>query len=400
MNERAADNCVRLDHACIVDVRNGRIDEGSLLLIGDRIASPGEEGRGDVAVIDLDGGYVVPGLINCHTHLGIVFPFDEWDEQEPSAITALRCYRRGMDALQAGVTTVRTVSEMYRADISLRTMIDAGWVDGPRIFSGGCGIGVTGGHGAGFGVLIADGADAFRQQARRELAAGVDHLKIFLTGGIAQRAEGLSEPQMTQEEVAAVVGVARAKNTYVTAHAGGGRALREALDVGLGCCEHGYFLDAEDVRSLVEHNCALVPTLSVTRTPEWMERNRFAPWTIRKSLDAGKQHLESARRAADAGVRLLVGTDLPPGEEDNGVNITVREIESLVEAGLSPLEALRGATLYPAALMSAEDRIGVIEPGRFADLLVVGSNPLEDVAALRETRLVFKGGQLVWGQTR
>ncbi len=400
MYERPEGNHLRLDHARIVDVRSGHIDEGSLLLIGDRIASPGEEGRGDAVSLDLDGGYVVPGLINCHTHLGIVFPFDEWDEHEPPAITALRCYRRGMDALRAGVTTVRTVSEMYRADISLRTMIEAGWVDGPRIFSGGCGIGVTGGHGAGFGVLIADGADAFRKQARLELAAGADHLKIFLTGGIAQRAEGLNEPQMTQDEVAAVVGVARSKNTYVTAHAGGGRALREAVDVGLGCCEHGYFLDNGDVRSLADHHCVLVPTLSVTRTPEWMERNRFAPWTIRKSLDAGKQHLESARRAANAGVRLLVGTDLPPGEEDNGVNITVREIESIVEAGLSPLEALRGATLYPAELMGAEDRIGVLEPGRFADLLVVGSNPLESVAALRELRLVIKGGRIVKGQVR
>ncbi len=263
-----------LDHALIVDVRAGTVSEGSLLVIDGRIAGAGERTTADVPVVDVHGGYVVPGLINCHTHLGIVFPFDEWDEHEPPAMTALRCYRRGMDALHAGITTVRTVSEMYRADITLRTMIDQGWVEGPRIFSGGCGIGVTGGHGAGFGVLIADGADAFRMQARREIAAGVDHLKIFLTGGIAQQAEGLSEPQMTQEEVAAVVGVARSKNTYVTAHAGGGRALREGLDAGLGCCEHGYFLDNSDVRAMVDCGCALVPTLAVTRSPEWMEQHR------------------------------------------------------------------------------------------------------------------------------
>lgn len=390
-----ASGSLRLDHARVVDVRRGTAAEGSVLVIDGRIAAAGERTSNEIPTLDVDGGYVVPGLINCHTHLGIVFPFSEWDEQEPPAMTALRCYRRGDDALRAGVTTVRTVSEMYRADIALRTMIDQGWVDGPRIFSGGCGIGVTGGHGAGFGVLIADGADAFRMQARRELAAGVDHLKIFVTGGISQQAETLAEPQMTREEVAAVVDVARSKNTYVTAHAGGGRALREALDVGLSCCEHGYFLDGADVHAMVDHRCALVPTLAVTRSPDWMERNRFAAWTIRKSLEAGEQHLDSVRRAVGAGVRVLVGTDLPPGEIDGGVNITVREIEYLVEAGLSPAEALRGATLYPAQLMDAEDRIGVIETGRFADMLVVESNPLEDVAALRTIRLVIKDGRVI-----
>jgi len=392
----AAEGDFRLDRARVVDVRSGKIVEGSVVIEGGRIRRIGAPGSEDVPVVDAARRYVVPGLINCHSHLSIVFPFSEWDEHEPAAMTALRCYRRGIDALRSGVTTLRTVSEMHRADMALRAMIEQGWVEGPRIYSGGCGICVTGGHGAGFGVLIADGAEAFRAEARREIAAGADHLKIFLTGGIAQRNETFDEPQMTVEEIAAVVSVARSKNTYVTAHAGGGRALREALDAGLACCEHGYFLDSGDVRALVDHDAWLVPTLAVTRSSEWMERNRFAAWTIDKSLEAGDDHLASARRAAEAGVRLLVGTDLPPGETDRGSNITVREVEYLVDAGLSPLEALRGATLYPAELMRAEDRIGSLEPGCFADMLLVDSNPLEDVRALRDVRMVIKGGKIVW----
>lgn len=389
-----------LQNARIVDVRRGAIIEGSVVVEDGRIQSIGEPCPETTPIIDVGGDYVVPGLINCHTHLSIVFPFDAWDEHEPPAITALRCYRRGMDALNAGVTTVRTVSEMHRADIALRTMIEEGWVDGPRIFSGGCGIGVTGGHGAGFGVLIADGADMFRAEARRELAAGADHLKIFLTGGIAHRAETFGEPQMTKAEVSAVVDVARSKNTYVTAHAGGGQALIEALELGLGCCEHGYFLDDEAVLAMADRDCPLVPTLAVTRSVDWMQRSRFESWTIDKSLEAAEPHLASARRAAAAGVQLLVGTDIPPGETDRGANVTVREIEYLVEAGLSPLEALRGATLYPAQLMAAEDRIGVVEPGRFADLLIVPSDPLNDVRALRKLRMVLKGGRIVRKEAR
>jgi len=386
---------LRLSNACIVDVRRGEIREGSVTIRSGRIVEESEDEPHGSADVDIGGAYVVPGLINCHTHLSIVFPFSEWDEHESPATTALRCSRRGFDALRAGVTTVRTVSEMHRADIALRSMIENGWVRGPRIFSGGCGIGVTGGHGAGFGVLIADGADAFRRQARRELAAGADHLKIFLTGGIAHRNELFQAPQMTREEIAAVVAVARSRSTYVTAHAGGGRALTEALEEGLGCCEHGYHLDDANIQRMVEHRCALVPTLSVTRSPGWMKDHRFADWTIDRSLEAAPDHLASARRAAAAGVQLLVGTDLPPGDTDQGVNVTVREIEHLVDAGLSPLEALRGATLYPARLLSAEDRVGVLEPGHFGDLLVLASNPLEDVRALREVRMVVQGGCIV-----
>ena len=394
-NRDGGQNSRRLENVRVVDVREGRIEEGPVLVEEGCIARVGGSPGGREDVIDLGGLYLLPGLINCHAHLAMVFPFQEWDEHEAPARSALRAYRRGWDALRAGITTIRTVSEIHRVDIALRAMIEEGVVEGPRIFSGGCGISVTGGHGAGFGVLVADGEDAFRHQARAELAAGADHLKIFLTGGIAHQAERFSDPQMTREEVAAVVGVARSRGTYVTAHAGGGRALREALDVGLTCCEHGYLLDDEDISAMVARDCVLVPTLAVTRSADWMEKHRVPRWMIEKSLEAAEAHMESVRRAAAAGVRLIVGTDLPPGDSDRGVNVTVREIEYLVEAGLTHLEALRGATIYAAQLMSAEDRIGVVEQGREADLIAVGSNPLEDVRALRDIRCVIQGGRIV-----
>jgi len=385
---------ILLTNLQLVDVRSGKISKQSISIIGNRIEAIGVAVHTGDRVLDLEGLYLLQGLINVHAHLSISLPYSKCNELESPAVTALRCYRRGIEALQAGITTVRTVSEIHRADIPLREAIQRGELGGPRIYSGGRGIAITGGHGAGYGVLTGDGADGIRALAREEFAAGADHLKIFLTGGIADQNSALDEPQMTKLEAQAAVEVAASRGTYVTAHASGGRVLAEALEVGLGCCEHGYFLNADVAKLMHRKYCPLVPTLCVTRSPDWMRQNQFEEWWIQKSLESASDHMTSIRTAIKAGVTLLVGTDVPPGDSvDGNVNVTVREIENLAEAGLSNLEALQAATIHPAKLMKA--KIGVIKEGKFADLIAVPSNPVKDVCALRDIVLVIKGGGIV-----
>ncbi len=379
----------------VIDVKEGVVRETSVKVEKGRIAELGEGRTPGEDFIDLEGAYLLPGLITSHVHLGHVFPFNEIDPNESPALTALRCYRRGVDALRAGITTVRTMSTRYGADIDLRTMIRKGWVEGPRIVSACRGISATGGHGSRIGALLADSPDEFRKKSREELVAGADHLKIFITGGISHREETFSEPQMTLEEMEAVVSVARSKNTYVVAHAGDSGAILRAVKAGVRSFEHGYLLDREAARAIRENGGYLCPTLVVTRTPNWMKEHRFEEWTIQKALEAGNDHLESARTAIREGVKILNGTDIPPGEMDEGVNIVVREMEYLVEAGLSPLGSIQTCTLHPAELMKIDQQIGKVELGTQADLVATRDNPLKDIRALRGIFFVMQSGRVI-----
>lgn len=384
-----------LRHARAVDVRTGTIREAAVRVEGGRIAALDPRGSADAGGVDLEGAYLLPGLITCHTHLSIVFPFHETDQHESPAITALRCQRRGIDALRAGITTVRTVGELHRADIALRTMIRKGWAEGPRVVSGGRSISTTAGHGSGFGAILADGADEFRKAARQELAAGADHLKIFITGGIAHRGESFSEPQTSVEEMEAAVAVARSKNTYVCAHAGGSEPIVKAVNAGVRCFEHGYQVDRQAARAIRDAGGYLVPTLSVTRSATWMQEHRFEPWTIEKALAAGPDHLESIRIAVAEGVKIVNGTDVPPGDTSDGVSVAVREMEYMADAGLSPLESVRATTLRAAELLGLASEIGAVEPGYQADLIAVRENPLEDIRALRGIFFVMQAGRVI-----
>ena len=383
-----------LTNARILDVREGVFKEGSLTIGDGRIASV-DGAAGSKDAIDLEGAYLLPGIITCHTHLSIVFPFSETDENESPAITALRCQKRANDALQAGITTLRTVGEMHRADLSLRTMIQKGWATGPRIVSGGKSISVTGGHGSGFGALIADGPDSFRKAGREELTAGADHIKVFITGGIAQEKETFSEPQMSVEEMEAVVSVARSRDTYVCAHSGGSGQIIKAAKAGVRCFEHGYQLDKEACQAIKDTGGYVVPTLSVTRSAGWMKDHGFAGWTIEKATAAGGMHLDSIRTAVREGVQIVNGTDIPPGEVSDGVNATVREMSYMVDAGLSPLEAIRSSSINPAELMGIDGDVGLVQTGYAADLIAVREDPLKDIKALEGIFFVMQAGRIV-----
>lgn len=384
-----------LKNCRILDVESGAITEAAITIHDDEIRSIdrviGQDGG--LQEIDMQGAYVLPGLISCHTHLTIIFPFSLSDPNEDPAMSAYRAYRRGQDALKAGVTTVRTVGELNRADIALRKSINAGWVTGPRIFSAGLGVSVTGGHGHGF-TAEADGADDFRKKCREDLLAGANHIKIFLTGGIAHKDETFAESQMSDEEIRATVEVARSKGTYVCAHVGDSEPIMKGVKAGVRSFEHTYNLDMATATAIRDAGGYIVPTLGVTRSKGWMRSQGFEEWTICKAMTAAEDHLESIRTAVKAGVTLVNGTDIPPGESDDGAPIVIREMEHCLEAGLNPLQVIQTATINAARLINS-DQLGVIKPGAKADFIATVENPLKEISVLRDIFFVMQGGTVI-----
>lgn len=389
----------------VVDVTTGATQrDANVEVTGGRITRiTADPPSSDARQIALGGRYLLPGLISVHTHLSVVYPFSATDEAESPGTTALRALARAQDALQAGVTTIRCVHEQNRADLLVRTAAHQGWVVAPRILGAGRALSTTGGHGHGMACSYADGYDGFLRAARAELAAGADHIKIFITGGIARQGESFDGAEMTVEEMRAVVRAASERGSYVVAHAGSAGAIRQALDAGVRSFEHAYQLDDAAVAEMARRQVFLTPTLCVTRCPEWMAEHHFTAWQIERAMEVGPAHLASIRSAvrggigADSGpgITFLAGTDYPPGEAIEDTVVAVREMEFLTEAGLSPQHALRAGTIDAARLVRMADQLGAVEEGYLADLIVTDSDPAADIGALRAIRLVMQGGRVI-----
>jgi imidazolonepropionase-like amidohydrolase len=386
-----------LANANVVDVEEGRllVDRNVEIVDGAVRAITSTLPPGQSGVIDVGGRFVLPGLISCHTHLSIVFPMSATDPTENPAATVLRAAKRARDALGAGITTLRCVHEQHRADLWLRDAQRRGWADVPRIFGAGQAITTPKGHGAGAAWAEAEGEEEFYRAAIEELEAGADHVKVAINGGLAREGEEISRSEMTDEELNGTVRAAREHGTYVVAHSGASAAIRQALARGVRCFEHAYELDQGTASLLAGQGAYVTPTLVVTRCEPWMRANGFAEASIATARRAADGHLESIRHAIAAGVPLLCGTDLPPADDVEGLPATVAEMRLLEGAGLSRLGALQTATTNPARLMGVADEIGQACPGFRADLVVVDDNPLDDLAALGNVRLVLQGGRPV-----
>ena len=352
-------------------------------------------GLPDGQVTDVAGRWLLPGLISCHTHLSVVFPFSDTDEAENPAITAYRSATRASDALRAGITTIRCVHEQNRADLLLREAAGRGWFSAPRILGAGRAVSVRGGHGAGSGCAYASGEDEFHAAALAELGAGADHVKIFINGGLASAGEHYERPEMTDGEIRGAVRAAGHHDTYVVAHSGESAAIRQALAQGVRCFEHAYRLDDDTAALLARRGAYVTPTLCVTRSQSWMRANGFAEHTIANAASAADEHLASIQRAIRAGVTLLNGTDYPPGDLVDGVPVAVHELLLMAGAGLSPLQALQSASVNGAALLGIGAHVGQVRPGYAADLIAVGANPLADITALRDISLVVQSGRVI-----
>jgi imidazolonepropionase-like amidohydrolase len=388
-------NCTLIDpvddaprRGCAVLVEDGRI-----AAVGD----PDElaASAGDAAVWDLDGAYLLPGLMNMHVHLGLVLPGMTDLLGEVPAARALRMAENARAALRAGVTTVRLVGEYAQTDFAVRNAIERGRIEGPRIWTAGAPIICTGGHGHGpAGGLEADGPDELRKAVRSQLKLGADLIKIMISGGIAGQHETIDTAQLDPDEMRAVTTVAHGWGKKVAAHAGPAAVISEAIDAGIDCIEHGYFLTREVADKMVEHGTWLVPTIVVSRAREFYDKIGAPEWMVERALAAGERHFAALQTAIAAGVRIAMGTDMLPAEAFEGSNGTVRELEYMVEAGMSPLDTIRAATIRAAELLGVDHELGRPTPGMLADLIAVGRNPAEDISALADVRLVMKGGEI------
>ena len=392
-------NCTIID--CVAD---RPIGAGAIWVRGGRIEQSGTEADVRRAVpegigeIDLAGAYVMPGLVNMHTHFSLALPGTGGDRTRALGPHALALYMAAgaRATLRSGVTAVRCVAERDHADFALRDAITAGEVPGPRIFTAGQGLVCTGGHGhEGGDTLECDGADGFRRGVRTQIKAGADLIKVMISGGVAGRYEQIDTRQLTRDEMAAVIQTAHDWGRKVTAHAGPAPVIDEAVRLGLDCVEHGYELTEPVAELMAEHGTHFVPTLVVTRCGEFFDELGVPKWMQQRSLDAGPRHERSYKLALAAGVPMMLGSDMPPFWQFEGTSATVRELEYMAGFGLTPLAALWAATVVPARWLGADDDFGTVQAGRVADLIAMDEDPSRDVSALRSLRWVMKDGQVV-----
>lgn len=394
---------VLLTEAQVVDVETGTSAPGAVLVRDGIIAGVGSRDElsaaaSDAVELSLGGAYLAPGLMNMHTHFSLMLPGDHGRKVAALDDAGIALYMAdgARRALHAGVTTVRCVAERGHADFALRRSIQRGEVVGPDIYTAGQGLVCTGGHGhEGGETLECDGVDGFRRGVRTQLKAGADLIKVMISGGIAGEHEGIATPQLTRDEMAAVIETAHAWGRKVTAHAGPAPVIAAAVELGLDCVEHGYELTPEVAGAMAARGTALVPTLVVTRCGAFFDQLGVPEWMQQRSLQAGPRHLESYRMALEAGVEILVGSDMPPFWFFEGTTAIVREMEHMSENGLGPAATLRAGTLAPARWLRIDDRAGSIAVGKQADLVAMDGDPLADTSALRGIRWVMKSGRTV-----
>jgi imidazolonepropionase-like amidohydrolase len=358
------------------------IDDGRLEYVGPRAGVKIDRTRFDV--FEFDNGVVMPGLIDAHCHLFYVgFHMKEkW-----VTVAVARAINNAALWLEKGVTTARDVSTRDNLDIGLREAIKADLVRGPRLFVSGSAIAVTGGMDEAFReqAIEVTGADEVRRVARQQLSAGADFIKLFVTGAIGKGGAA----QMTFDEIRAAVEEAHKAGKHVAAHAIGTDGIKSALAAGVDTIEHGDFLDEEAVDMMASRGVSLVPTLSIMKTisergAEW-GRPPIVIENARKAIEPAHRSVQMARAA---GIRIATGTD-PDYADTVGM-----ECAALIEAGLTPMEAIEAATRSGAEILGISDQTGTLEPGKQADVIVVNGNPLDDIASLERVEMVAKDGVL------
>lgn len=396
----APKGAVAIVGASVVNVEDGSVIPDAVVLIeGDRIKAVGPASTmrltADLRKIDMTGKWLVPGLLNMHTHFGLKLPGPAGAalENETDMQLVLRMADNARQSLYAGVTTVRLVGEEHASDFALKSSIDGGSALGPRIQSAGEIIATTGGH----GFLEADGTAELAKAVRQQIKNGATWIKVAISGGISDSHGSIAASTMTHDEMETVIEVAHRNGAKVTAHNGSPVAADEALALGIDCFEHAYHLTERQLRTMKAKGAWLVPTAVVTDEGalEFYKKIGSPPWYLERVKSTRVDHHKMLQTAVKLGVNIALGTDQFPFEPNAGTTATVREAELYVGAGMTPLQALQAATLKPATMLEMDQDVGSLKPGHYADIIAVNANPAQDIAALRTINFVMKGGQVV-----
>ncbi len=363
----------------------------------------------EVELIDLSHSFVLPGLIDCHTHLtGENKPALERMRsrmQEGEAHAAIDGVANAKKTIEAGFTSVRNVGSPGSVALALRDRINQGIVPGPRMFVSGPAVSVTGGHGDPTNSLspalrpelapylaTADGPSEARKAVRARVRQGVDLIKITATGGVLSPTAAGVDQQFFDDELESIVEAAHMMGRKVAAHAHGTDGINAALRAGVASIEHGTYLDKESIRLFIENDAYLVPTIHAGKFVEEKakEDGYFPPAVQKKAAAVGPLIQASFGRAYKAGVNIAFGTDVGVGA--HGTN--AQEFIYMHQAGMSNEDCLISATINAAKLIGAENQIGTLEAGKYADIIAVPTNPLDDISTLLNIQFVMANGQV------
>jgi imidazolonepropionase-like amidohydrolase len=397
-----------VDHWIVI--RAGRLFDGTeklaanqvIVIKGDRIVKVGPAERvqvpADAEVVDLSHATVLPGLIDAHTHVfGNGPDFDNQILRDSYQYRTLTALANAQKDLMVGFTTLRdlkTLGAMY-SDVDLRNAIDRGIVTGPRMQVATRGIQATGGFiMRGYSpevplpsaLQVVDSPWAAREAVRDQVAHDADLIKLYAAYDFHFTSEGklVSPPTFTAEEVSAIVDEAHKKGRKVSCHAFGGEGLRNCLNAGVESIEHGVDLDDGDLKLMVQKGICLVPTLYHYQLDREHDMKRYGGHSVAEVSE------RSFRKALAEGVKIAFGSGVGPFPHGT----QTKEFEYMVKFGMTPVQAIRAATSEAAQLMGWQDRVGSVEPGKFADLVAVSGDPIADITELERVKFVMKGGQV------
>lgn len=377
-----------------VDIRCGKLFDGSgsSPLSGGNIhvrkgRISGSGGAPASGVIDLGNYFVQPAFIDCHTHLSMAPWLGDQNVQirQPRGLQALRVPGHLQLDLAAGVGTMRIMGEEDWLDVYCRETITAGVLDGPRLYIAGKPLAPSNGHGRGRRGY--DGADAVRQAARENLAQGADFLKVFVTGGVATGSR-LTASSYSPEELRAAVEEAERAGSYVAAHAHGGPGLREAVDAGARTIEHASLATDEEIDLMLERGCRVVMTFGIFLHPRGLESGiGDKPMVFARLQEARERIRDRAQAIFASSLPVAFGTDSVHGA-------IAFEVQTAITLGLDPRRALAGVTGVAAAAIGVEDEVGLVAPGRAADIIALDGDPLVDPSALDRVVFIMQAGRV------
>ncbi|CCQ97562.1 Amidohydrolase [[Clostridium] ultunense Esp] len=346
-------------------------------------------------VVDLSGKTVMPGLINCHVHITMDPVADPFSliSKETDAETTLRGVANLKKHLKAGTTYFRDVGAPNGIDLALRNGVKEGLVEGPEFLVACQCLTMTGGHGWPMG-READGPDELRKAAREQLKKGADVVKIMATGGVMTPGVEPGSPQLSKEEMETAIYEAHKAGKKTATHAQGTEGIKNAVLAGIDSVEHGIFLDDEVIELMVKRGVYLVPTLVA---PYFIVKNGtesgIPEFAVKKAKMVMESHMDSFRKAHEAGVKIAMGTDA--GTPFNFHDKAPYELKLMVEGGMTPMEAVVASTKTASELLGIDKDYGTLEEDKFADFIVLDENPLDNLDTLFNINKVYKLGKLV-----
>lgn len=394
--------CGKLFDAASKSVLNDRI----ILTAGDRVSAVVQnDGKTDLSgyeVIDLSDKFVSPGFIDCHVHLSMNGGGNDMTQTPYMTIGdyAFKALKNAQTDLLAGFTSLRIVGDPGYVDVSLKKAISRGDVVGPRLMPSGPCVGTTGGHAdshynpyitesVAMGS-IGDGPDGLIKATREVIKHGAELVKYMSTGGVMSAGTNVNAQQMSFDEMKAVIDTAKMYGLTTATHCHGTNGIKDAVRAGVTSVEHGTLIDDEGISLMREYGTYLVPTIIAgERICVVGKEMGAAEWMIEKSNQVHKRHAQSFRKCHEAGVKIAFGSDA--GTPGNFHGKQTYEMELMHKEGMDVLEVLYCATGSAARLMGKEHEVGAIEPGKYADLVALDSDPREDIKAVNHCSFVMKG---------